>query len=195
MSKYIHIGCFSDINAVKRGNKLPNEIIADIDSDDFEHVSPKDICIVDESDLSNKVIYHCGKYIIHYDVADYLLNKPLDEIKDVAFDEYIDIYEVIDGLFEIKNKTYVTDDGMVFGDKKCALNHKREIERIKNNRKNLITTKRGISIGYDDIMDFFNKCNCQNCPFAEECNNMYNKIRCSTTDTFTLCDVVKHRLD
>lgn len=42
-----------------------------------------------------------------------------------------------------------------------------------------------------DIVDFFHKQRCDNnCPFKEECDKMYGKIRGVTTDTFSLCDAI-----
>ena len=40
------------------------------------------------------------------------------------------------------------------------------------------------------IIDFFKAQRCGNCQFKTECENMYQRLRAVTTDTFSLCDVI-----
>ena len=43
----------------------------------------------------------------------------------------------------------------------------------------------------EDIVDYFNKVgSCKDCTFERECDAMYDRVRCSTTNTFRLCDVI-----
>lgn len=83
-------------------------------------------------------------------------------------------------------KIYITEDGKAFDSEDDARYHEetwRSMKLAKNNKINGLTR--------DDIINFFSQ-GCEVCPFQEECDKMYNRIRCSTTDAFTLCSVIKN---
>lgn len=87
-----------------------------------------------------------------------------------------------------QQKIYITEDGSIFDNVAEAKRHEKEFlakKAAKDNKINGLTR--------DDIIDFFSQ-GCEVCPFQEECDNMYNRIRCSTTDAFTLCSVIKNRM-
>lgn len=85
-------------------------------------------------------------------------------------------------------KTYITEDGKTFDCVDDAKRHEKEFlakQAAKNNKINGLTR--------NDIINFFSQ-GCEVCPFQEECETMYNRIRRSTTDTFDLCSVIKNRM-
>ena len=60
----------------------------------------------------------------------------------------------------------------------------------EQNKNNGIKLDSGVSVSRDDIIEYFKKLSCDKCPFVRNCDKMKNRIRQSTTDTFTLCDVM-----
>lgn len=90
--------------------------------------------------------------------------------------------------------TYKTSDGQEFESEEYAQKHEDELAEYERNRHILHATKSGKKIGYKDIVEVFSVVSCHHCPFEKECNDMYNHIRCSTTRTFTLCDVIQGKL-
>lgn len=85
-------------------------------------------------------------------------------------------------------KTYITEDGYTFDNEAAARLHEEEWKA-----KQLAKTNKINGLTREDIINFFSH-GCGVCPFREECDNMYNRVRCSTTDTFVLCDVIKGRV-
>lgn len=93
----------------------------------------------------------------------------------------------------MKQKTlYITKDGKEFTNKNDAIEHELNLKRKERNKNGIIKLNSGVSISHDDIVEYFTKLTCKSCPFSEECDNMYSRIRRSTTDAFSLCHVIKN---
>ena len=86
--------------------------------------------------------------------------------------------------------TYIASDGKEFADKNDAIKYENSLKKLEQNKNNLIKLGSGVSVSRDDIIEYFKKLSCDKCPFVRNCDKMENRIRRSTTDTFTLCDVM-----
>ena len=94
----------------------------------------------------------------------------------------------------MKQKTlYITKDGKEFTNKNDAIEHELNIKRKERNKNGIITLDSGISLSRKDIIEYFGKLKCDNCPFGEKCGKMYDRIRRATTDAFGLCDVMNFK--
>ena len=86
--------------------------------------------------------------------------------------------------------TYITSDGKEFDDKNAAIKYENSFKKWEQNKNNDIKLGFGVIVSRDDIIEYFKKLSCDKCPFVRNCDKMENRIRRSTTDTFTLCDVM-----
>ena len=86
--------------------------------------------------------------------------------------------------------TYIASDGKEFDDKHAAIKYENLFKKWEQNKNNGIKLGSGVSVSRDDIIEYFKKLSCNKCPFVRNCDKMENRIRRSTTDTFTLCDVM-----
>lgn len=80
---------------------------------------------------------------------------------------------------------YRTADGKVFDTEEEAKKHE-----MKLNVNVTIQLPNGKVLDKDDIKRFFYLSRCRNCSFMVECQNMKDRIRQHTTNTFGLCDVI-----
>lgn len=86
--------------------------------------------------------------------------------------------------------TYIASDGKEFDDKNAAIEYENLFKKWEQNKNNAIKLGSVVSVSCDDIIEYFKKLSCDKCPFVRNCDKMENRIRRSTTDTFTLCDVM-----
>ncbi len=89
-------------------------------------------------------------------------------------------------IFQETVNKYRTADGNVYNTEEDAKKHEAELKACVT----LIQLPNGKRLDKDDIKEFFNQCKCYDCPFMVECQNMKDKIREYTTNTFTLCDII-----
>lgn len=94
-----------------------------------------------------------------------------------------------------EKKYYITEDGRMFEDALRAKKHEDEITNEKMNRNRIIKLDNGKELGHDDIVEFFSKVRCSDCPFCKECHDMFHKLRETSTNTFNLCNAIQNECD
>lgn len=92
-----------------------------------------------------------------------------------------------------KKILYIAEDGKEFVNKNDAINYENELKKKELNKKGIIILDSGVSLSRNDIIEYFSKLKCDNCPLGEECGKMYNRIRRATTDAFGLCEVMNFK--
>ncbi len=89
-----------------------------------------------------------------------------------------------------KKEIYVAFDGKEFDTEKECQNYEEENNKNTLNENRLFYLESGKSLTKNEVKEFFKKVSCSECPFSKECRAMEQRIRCSTTDTFCLCDTI-----
>ena len=88
---------------------------------------------------------------------------------------------------KIKTKTtFETSDGKVFTDKLLAEKHQKELDKYNDNSNSVKDAK----ISKKTIQQYFYQMKCGECPFVKECRDMEERVRCHTTDIFSLCSII-----
>lgn len=90
-----------------------------------------------------------------------------------------------------KKEIYVAFDGKEFDtEAECA---KHELD--ERNKLNLMTKEHvitgGKKVSANDIIEFFTKMRCWECPFFTRCNSLAKHMRAHNTPVLTLCQTVK----
>lgn len=90
----------------------------------------------------------------------------------------------------MKEKTlYVTEDGMEFENVLEAQEHEDKITKEKMNRNRIIKLDNGKKLSHDEIVEFFNKSACSECPFCKECDVLYQRYK-----TVTICNAINDKI-
>ena len=87
-------------------------------------------------------------------------------------------------------KIYLAFDGMEFYNKEECQKYEAELKRQNENEERVFNLDSGKTLTKNEVKEFFRKMSCDKCPFSKECRAMEQRIRCSTTDTFCLCDTI-----
>lgn len=57
------------------------------------------------------------------------------------------------------------------------------------NRNRIIKLDNGKKLNHDEIVEFFNKAKCSECPFSKECDELYQRYK-----TFTICNAINGKI-
>lgn len=81
---------------------------------------------------------------------------------------------------------YITEDGCKFENAIDAQEHESRITKEKENRNRIVKLDNGKELNRDDIIEFFNKVRCNECPFDKECEKLFHGFL-----TDTICSAIK----